>query len=122
MYSFIKACMKKSSVRTQTGSFYCHAHYYCHFLLLLQKKVTKEKEAGKENRFLQFAIINEQLTIGQCLYFLFRRGLLTGKPVVKHRQDNSSFCSPAPKNSNGSRLFRVATAPIESKNIRVKDI
>ena len=23
---------------------------YCHFLLLLQKKVTKEKEAGKENR------------------------------------------------------------------------
>jgi hypothetical protein len=51
MYSFIKACMKKSSVRTQTGSFYCHAHYYCYFLLLLQKKVTKEKEAGKENRY-----------------------------------------------------------------------
>jgi hypothetical protein len=50
MYSFIKACMKKSSVRTQTGSFYCHAHY-CHFLLILQKKVTKEKEAGKENRY-----------------------------------------------------------------------
>jgi hypothetical protein len=24
---------------------------YCHFLLLLQKKVTKEKEAGKENRY-----------------------------------------------------------------------
>jgi len=85
---------------------------YCHFLLLLQKKVTKEKEAGKNNRFLQFAIINEQLTIGQCLYFLFHRGLLTGKPVVKHRQDNSSFCSPAPKNSNGSHLFRVATAQL----------
>ena len=26
-------------------------HFYCHFLLLLQKKVTKEKEAGKENRY-----------------------------------------------------------------------
>jgi hypothetical protein len=24
---------------------------YCHFLLLLQKKVTKEKEAGKDNRY-----------------------------------------------------------------------
>ncbi len=24
---------------------------YCHFLLLLQKKVTKEKESGKDNRF-----------------------------------------------------------------------
>jgi hypothetical protein len=64
---------------------------YCHFLLLLQKKVTKEKEAGKENRFLQLSIINEQLTIGNLLDFLFRRDLLTGKPVVKHRQDNSHF-------------------------------
>jgi len=51
-----------SSNSPQKGTFFL-VHLYCHFLLLLQKKVTKEKEAGKENRFLQFAIINEQLTI-----------------------------------------------------------
>jgi hypothetical protein len=56
--------------------------------LLLQKKVTKEKEAGKENRFLQLSIINEQLTI--FILFLLPE-LHTGKPVVKHRQDNSHF-------------------------------
>ncbi len=44
--------------------------FYCHFLLLLQKKVTKEKEAGKENSFLQLSIINEQLTIGSPVLFL----------------------------------------------------
>jgi hypothetical protein len=39
-----------SSNSPQKGTFFL-VHLYCHFLLLLQKKVTKEKEAGKENRY-----------------------------------------------------------------------
>ena len=58
-----------SSNSPQKGTFFL-VHLYCHFLLLLQKKVTKEKEAGKENSFLQLSIINEQLTIGSPVLFL----------------------------------------------------
>ena len=66
---------------------------YCHFLLLLQKKVTKEKEAGKENRFLQLSIINEQLTI----FILFLLPELTYREAgCKTPTGQFTFLLPAP--------------------------